>query len=82
MIPNFYDHFGGWPMVFVTGALALALGFVMWAWIAPASSTTHQTCTFDRNELGPMGAHGQWWWEIYKCSDGTERRVLVAGPRG
>lgn len=42
----------------------------------------HPTCTFDRNELGPMGAHGQWWWDIYKCSDGTERRVLVAGPRG
>ncbi len=47
-----------------------------------AQFTTHTTCTFDRNELGPMGTYGQWWWEIYKCSDGTERRELVAGPRG
>lgn len=39
-------------------------------------------CAFDRNELGPMGDHGQWYWEYYKCSDGTERRQLVAGPRG
>lgn len=38
----------------------------------------HPTCKFDRNEPGPQG----WWWDIYKCSDGTERRVLVASPRG
>ena len=41
-----------------------------------------QQCVFDRNEIGPMGAHGQWWYDVYKCPDGTERRVLVAGPRG
>lgn len=35
-------------------------------------------CVFDRNEPGPQG----WWWEIYKCSDGSERRELVASPRG
>ena len=40
-------------------------------------------CEFDRNEPGPLGANGsQWWWEYYKCDDGTERRMLVAGPRG
>lgn len=42
----------------------------------------HPTCTFDRNEIGPIGTYGQWWWDIYKCSDGTERRILVASPRG
>ncbi len=41
-----------------------------------------QQCVFDRNEIGPMSAHGQWWYDVYKCPDGTERRVLVAGPRG
>lgn len=47
-------------------------------------------CTFDRNEPRKGepgdGLDGKpvdgWWWDIYKCSDGTERRVLVAGPRG
>lgn len=39
-------------------------------------------CTFDRNEIGPKGDNGQWYWEFFKCDDGTERRVLVAGPRG
>jgi len=47
-------------------------------------------CTFDRNEprkgeagdgLDGKPVNG-WWWDIYKCTDGTERRVLVAGPRG
>lgn len=40
------------------------------------------TCIFDRNELGPMGSYGQWYWDVYKCADGTEQRELVAGPRG
>lgn len=39
-------------------------------------------CTFDRNEIGPKGNFGQWYWEFYKCDDGTERRQMVAGPRG
>lgn len=43
---------------------------------------SYVTCTFDRNEIGPKGDHGQWYWEFYKCEDGTERRILVASPRG
>jgi hypothetical protein len=50
--------------------------------LIPLGIGKYQRCTFDRNELGPKGDHGQWWWEIYKCEDGTERRELVAGPRG
>ena len=46
-------------------------------WVTMASPR-HPQCHFDRNEPGPQG----WWWEIYKCSDGTERRMLVASPRG
>lgn len=42
----------------------------------------NQQCVFNRNELGPQGTYGQWWWNVYKCPDGTEQRELVAGPRG
>lgn len=46
-------------------------------------SAAQHKCVFDRNEIGPKGADGgQWWFDVYKCPDGTERRVLVAGPRG
>lgn len=41
-------------------------------------AVAHPTCKFDRNEPAPQG----WWWDIYKCSDGSERRELVASPRG
>lgn len=37
---------------------------------------------FDRNELGPQGDYGQWWWEFSKCKCGAETRELVASPRG
>lgn len=37
---------------------------------------------FDRNEPGPQGAGGQWWWEFSKCKCGAEIRELVASPRG
>ncbi len=66
----------------------IALGFFGLGWIVGAAMIVQaigkerMRCTFDRNELGPMGTYGQWWWDIYKCTDGTERRVLVAGPRG
>lgn len=68
-------------MIIVAIGLGLAIGGASWGWTA-YSRAAHQRCTFDRNELGPQGDHGQWWWDIYKCPDGTERRVLVAGPRG
>lgn len=35
-------------------------------------------CSFTHNEAGPQG----WWYDVYKCSDGSERRILVASPRG
>lgn len=59
-------------------AMLIVVGFTV-AWAVTPKSIR---CTFDRNEIGPMGTYGQWWWDIYKCSDGTERRELVAGPRG
>lgn len=46
--------------------------------ILAALVVANPICKFDRNELGPQG----WWWDVYKCSDGTERRQLVASPRG
>lgn len=50
---------------------------------AALRSAKQQRCAFDRNDVGPKGADGgQWWYDVYKCPDGTERRVLVAGPRG
>lgn len=64
--------------------IAIIGGFGLLLWLlALTFLQDHRTrCTFDHNELGPMGTDGQWWWDIYKCTDGTERRVLVAGPRG
>lgn len=67
--------------------LGLFIGGLGWT---VAANRSHVTCTFDRNEprQGEVGdgLDGRpvdgWWWDIYKCSDGTERRILVASPRG
>lgn len=75
---NMRDIKGCWPaLVLIAIPFLITLPSVL-----TAAFGTHPTCRFDRNELGPKGNHGQWWWEFYKCSDGTERRQLVAGPRG
>lgn len=65
-----------WGILFCIGFLSITAS-VIWS-----LGQQKIRCTFDRNEIGPIGSHGQWYWEIYKCSDGTERRELVAGPRG
>ena len=75
---NARDIKGCWPV-----AILVAIPFLAsLPSVVNAAFRKHLTCTFDRNELGPVGAHGQWYWDIYKCSDGTERKVLVASPRG
>lgn len=65
--------------LFLASSLVVAIGFGA---LIFGSRQTHQACTFDRNELGPVGSGGQWYWDIFKCADGTERRLMVAGPRG
>jgi len=70
-------------------AIGLCL-FIAGFGLALDTNKSPVTCTFDRNEprQGEVGdgLDGKpvdgWWWDIYKCSDGTERRVLVAGARG
>jgi len=78
-------------MTFPAITMAVGLGlFIGGAGWALAAYKARVTCTFDRNEPRPGelgdGLDGKpvdgWWWDIYKCSDGTERRTLVAGPRG
>lgn len=64
------------PFGLIAIGILVAIALALW-WPRP-----HPRCVFDRNELGPMGEYGQWYWDIYKCSDGTSRRQLVAGPRG
>lgn len=72
----------GYVIFVVFGLLALAT--------AASFGAERVTCKFDRNEPRKGepgdGLNGKpvegWWWDVYKCSDGTERRVLVAGPRG
>lgn len=73
-----------WPKLVVRWyALIVSItGFAFASNLLVSHRAQHQLCTFDRNELGPRGDHGQWWWDIYKCADGSERRALVAGPRG
>lgn len=74
-------------MITMAVAICLLIGGFGWALVAYKSRVT---CTFDRNEprQGEVGdgLNGEpvdgWWWEIYKCSDGTEHRILVASPRG
>ena len=56
----------------------LAAGLLVSGLIGLLDFNPKVRCQFERNEPGPQG----WWWEIYKCSDGTERRELVASPRG
>lgn len=69
----------GFLLLIVGLPLILLFGTILTA----ALDRTHPRCEFDRNELGPIGAYGgQWYWEYYKCSDGTTRRQMVAGPRG
>lgn len=71
-----------WAIIAVSAIIALP---VMWmAYGALLESFTQkQRCVFDRNDIGPKDADGgQWWYDVYQCPDGTERRVLVAGPRG
>jgi hypothetical protein len=41
------------------------------------ANASQPACKFDRNELRTQG----WWWDVYECSDGTERRQIVVGPR-
>lgn len=85
-----FQGFGGGgplsPMTRLVGGIVFCLivvGYIAFAfYMVRATGAERLRCAFDRNELGPMGAYGQWWWDIYKCADGTERRVLVAGPRG
>jgi hypothetical protein len=75
------------------GVGSFGLALFLWAVIDVAQTLARPMqpeCVFDRNEprkgepgdgLDGKPVNG-WWWDIYKCSDGTERRVLVAGPRG
>lgn len=60
--------------------LGFAAGVIQLLLQEPHPATVQ--CTFDHNEIGPMGDHGQWYWDIFKCRDGSERRQLVAGSRG
>lgn len=69
-------------------AFGITLTVVFAIWMAAALHSLYATqetvrgvkmpCKFDRNEPGPQG----WWWDVYKCADGTQRRQLVASPRG
>lgn len=71
--------------IFVRLAIFAAVLFIVGGtvgWVIGAFGPATQRCVFDRNEPGPRGEYGQWWWDVYKCTDGTERRELVAGPRG
>lgn len=77
----------GWTLVTlpVVSKVGLALVWIIVAalWLGWYFAATHQKCVFDRNDLGPKDANGgQWWYDVFKCPDGTERRVLVAGRRG
>lgn len=68
----------------ISGMIAIVAG------ILPAKAEDGAGCklfghqwVFDRNELGPQGTYGQWWWEFSKCKRcGKEVRELVASPRG
>lgn len=72
--------------------IAGAVGFVVGVLPAKAQTLTsgdrlcplfrHHQFVFDRNELGPQGTSGQWYWEFSKCKCGAELRELVASPRG
>jgi hypothetical protein len=62
--------------------LLLLVWFLLLGIAIGLSPSHQQRCIFDRNEIGPKGDYGQWYWEFYKCDDGTERRQMVAGPRG
>jgi len=67
------------PSGYIAGLVvfAFAIGLVC-GWGITRSASQTPRCWFDRNEPGPNG----WWWEIYRCSNGSERREIVASPRG
>ena len=54
--------------------IAAALAATIFAHFAPAPPR----CVFDHYLPAPQG----WWFEFYKCPDGTWRRNMVAGQRG
>ena len=73
--------FSGWvpPEIKIAAAViaVLMLALIVVS-VRLAVSAERPQCVFDRNEPGPQG----WWYDVYKCTDGTERRQLVASPRG